>query len=181
MANGSGTDVKKPKRYDLSGKELPYVGGDLGPSAPQQPPVVVQFPTNLQPSEGSPEFIVAYSLVAPAGATTALFTLDGANNVTNGAALKLPENARARISGVVLEGDTILGAPILQFFIGADTVGQKKLGGWAGVNLPGRGGIVAIGIEPFTIVSPGSFFGGFVKNTDAGPHYAAMIIQGWLY
>lgn len=180
MANGSGLPTKRGQRYDISGIPLPTVGGSLGPSAPAAAPVVVQFPGQLQPPENAPEFILSWSVIAPAGATTPLFVLDANGNVTNGAAMYVPDNSRARIAGVIIEGETILGTPILQFFI-ADRIGTARLRGWSGLNLPGRGGIVALAVEPFTVAPSNSFFGAWVTNNDAGPHYASMIMQGWLY
>ena len=168
------------KRRDISGFRLPTVSAPTGASATPQAPIIVQNPPELQPSPDSPEFIISWSLVVAGNSSAALYTLDANNNVTAGAALDLPDNTRARIAGVIIEGDTILGTPVLQFSIRSDPLGQYRLRGWNGVNLPGRGGIVNMGIEPFTVVPVGSFFGGWVQNTDAAPHYAAITIQGWL-
>ena len=169
-----------PQRHDISGFNLPTVSAPTGASATPQAPIIVQNPPELQPSPNSPEFILSWSLVVAGNSSAALYTLDANNNVLAGAAMALPDNTRARIAGVIIEGETVLGTPILQFSIRADPLGQQRLRGWGGVNLPGRGGIVNVGIEPFTIVPVGSFFGGWVQNTDGAPHYASIMIQGWL-
>lgn len=145
--------------------------------------VFVQIrPPQFEPPDGAREFIVSSSaLVNGVGALTALFTLVNDVLTVPSAAIQLPEDTQARISGVSIGGDTTVGAPILTFSI-RDKSGQKVVPGWEGIGLPGRGGIVAVGLEPFTrITAPGSFFGGWVVNTDAGPRYAEMMIQGWMW
>lgn len=140
-------------------------------------------PPQFEPGPTAREFIVSFSvLAAGGGVSTALFVLDGNGNlVVPSAAVQLPPDTVARISGVSIGGDTNVGAPILTFSI-RDKSGNLILPGWEGVGLPGRGGIVAVGLEPYTFVtSPGSFFGGFVVNTDPGPKYAEMMIQGWMW
>lgn len=166
---------------DISGIPLPARSAPLA-SAQGAPPVVVGRPPEIEPGPGAQEFILSWSVVVAAGSLgTQLFTLDGQGNVLAGAAFQLPANTRARISGVIIEGETVLGTPVLQFSIRTTQDGQVRLPGWQGVNLPGRGGVVSMAIEPFTVVPVNSFFGGFVANSDAGPHYAAMTIQGWYF
>lgn len=170
-----------PMRRDISGISFPGNATPLGTPSPGTPAVVVARGPEFEPPPGAQEFILSWSIVAPNNATSQLFTVDGQGNVSAGAAFQLPVNTKARISGVIVEGDTTLGTPILQFSIRTTQDGQVRLPGWSGVNLPGRGGIVNMGIEPFTIVPVGAFFGAFVVNSDAAPHYAAITLQGWMY
>lgn len=174
----SAPNVVRPR--DISGLPLPARSAPLA-QAQGAPPVVVSRPAEIEPGPGAQEFILSWSVVVNGGATAQLFTVDAQGNVTNGAAFQLPDNTRARISGVIIEGETILGTPVLQFSIRTTQDGQRRLAGWQGVNLPGRGGIVSMAIEPFTVVPVNSFFGAFVTNSDAGPHYASMTIQGWYF
>lgn len=169
------------RRRDISGNTLPVESAPLASSASGAAEVVVGRPPEIEPSPSAQEFILSWSIVAAAASTSSLFTVDAAGNVTAGAAMQLPPNTKARISGVIIEGESILGTPILQFSIRTTQDGQVRLPGWQGVNLPGRAGVVSMAIEPFTVVPVGSFFGAFVTNSDPGPHYAAMTIQGWLF
>jgi hypothetical protein len=145
---------------------------------------VVNFrPPQFEPPPGSREFIVSFSVNAPALLTTPIFQLDGAGTiVVPSAAIQLAQGQQARISGVSIGGDTNVGAPVLTFSLARTKDGQQKIPGWEGVGLPGRGGYVAIGLEPFTFIEEqGSFFGGFVTNSDVAPHLAEMILQGWMW
>jgi hypothetical protein len=171
------------RRRDISGLTLPKTATPLGNPQNSAPAVIVARGPEIEPPPGAQEFILSWSIIAPNGVTSQLFTLDAtpAQNVTNGAAFQLPDNTRARISGVIIEGESIAGTPVLQFSIRTTKDGQTRLPGWAGVNLPGRGGIVNMGIEPFTLIPTASFFGAFVTNSDGAPHYAAITIQGWMY
>lgn len=172
--------VRSPVRHDISGAELPTNNAALGNAPGASNPVQVVFPPDVQPNQDASQFILSWSLLAPANATTPLFVLDVNNNIVNGAAMQLPSNTRARIAGVVIEGETPLGNPVLQFSIRTSIDGSQRLNGWGGVNLPGRGGIVSLGIDTFVVVPTGSFWGVFVQNSDAAQHYAAVTIQGWL-
>lgn len=143
-------------------------------------------PPQFEPPDGATEFNLSFSTQVPGGnVLTALFTLDANNNpVIPSAALQLPRNAVARINNVSIGGDTgaVSGAPALIFSIRADRTGQQAIPGWEGIGLPGRGGVVTVGFEPFTrILSPGSFFGGFVANLSGGPLYGEMILTGWYW
>lgn len=169
------------RRFDISGRPFPPpdYGGNESVSLQIRPP---QF----EPPDGSTEFNLSFSTLAPgASALTALFTLDGNGNpVIPSAALQLPKNTIARINNVAITGDTgaTAGAPSLIFSIRGDRSGQLALPGWEGIGLPGRGGIVTVSFEPFLrVLTAGSFFGGFVVNTTAGPLYAEMIITGWYW
>lgn len=169
------------RQYDISGRRFPVAATPLTQTQQTQAVPVSRQP-EVEPVFGvSREFLLSWSLVVAGNSTAALFTVDGANNVTGGAAFQLPEVTRARISGVIIEGDTgaAAGTPILQFSIRADVIGNQRIQGWEAVNLPTRGGVVNMGIEPFTIVPSGYFFGAFVQNLDANQHYAAITIQGW--
>jgi len=165
---------------DISGNRLPppratgqdYAGGVLTIRPPQ-----------FEPPPGAREFIASFSVLAPGGGVlTPLFTLDGNGNlVLPSCAVQLPQDTTARISGVTIGGDTNVGTPILTFSI-RDKSGQRAYGGWDAIGLPGRGGVVAVGIEPFTVIYESSaFFGGWVINTDAGNRYAEMMMQGWMW
>lgn len=165
---------------DISGNRFPKGQQPLGDSASTANAVPVSRPAEFEPLTGvSQEFIISFSTVVANNSTAALFTVDGAGNVLSGAARLLAPNTRARVSGVIIEGDTILGIPVLFFSLRADILGTQRYTGWEGVGLPGRGGIVNVGIEPFTIIPQGNFFGAFVQNTDGAPHYASIIMQGW--
>ena len=139
-------------------------------------------PPQFEPPPGAREFIVSYSVMAAgAGASTPLFVLVTDVIQIPSAAVQLGQDEQARISGVSIGGDTPTGAPVLTFSI-RDKIGQAFLPGWEGIGLPGRGGIVAVGLEPYTFIqTPGIFFGGWVVNTDAGARYAEMMIQGWIW
>lgn len=167
---------------DISGIPFP-AGGDVGSSG--LPATVQVRPPQFEPPDSATEFNLSFSIAAPGNAKTALFTLDVNNNpIVPSAALQLPQGAIARINNVEISGDTgaAPGAPQLIFSISSDRTGQQSLPGWDGIGLPGRGGVVSVGFEPFTrIFSPGSFFGGFVQNLTAGPLYAEMIITGWYW
>lgn len=168
------------RERDISGIRFPKgsQGGEAGGVVTYRPPVFEP------PYPGAREFLVSFSALVPgAGAVTALFTLAGDGSVVvPSCAVRLPQDNQARISGVSVGGDTNVGNPILTFFIGADPTGQKRVPGWDGYGLPGRGGIVAVGLAPYTwITEPGSFFGGFVINTDAAPKYAEMTMVGWMW
>lgn len=162
---------------DISGHRLPPPNQQGG-----QYTVLQIRPPQFEPPDGAREFLVSYSANVPgAGASTALFTLLNDVIVVPSAAIQLADNTQARISGVSIGGDVPVGVPVLTFSI-RDKVGQRFIAGWEGVGLPGRGGIVALGLEPQTwIRDPGTFFGGWVRNDDAGPRYAEMIIQGWMW
>jgi hypothetical protein len=167
---------------DISGRPFPPTDyGQQGGGA-----VVLQIrPPWFEPPEGAKEFNVSYSLNAPGvGVSTQLFTLDVNNNITAGAAVKLPVNTQARINNVAIGGDTggVPGPPQLLFSIRTSPDGQSFVPGWEALGLPGRSGVVTVGFEPFTrITNPGSFFGGFVVNNSGGPLYAEMIITGWYW
>lgn len=181
MTAPNGFGPRQPIRRDISGIELPGNATPLGTPTNNAPAVIVARGPEIEPPPGAQEFILSYSIVAAAAASSQLYTLDGQGNVLAGAAFQLPVNTKARISGVIIEGDTILGTPILQFSIRTTQDGQVRLPGWGGVNLPGRGGIVNMGIEPFTVIPSQSFFGAWVQNLDAAPHYAAITLQGWMF
>lgn len=163
---------------DIAGRRFPPPASSAGAVLQIRPP---QF----EPPDNAREFLLNFSLIAAAGAKTALFTLDAQQNpVAPSAALQLPPSTQARISAVAIGGDTGVtpGTPILTFQIAADRAGQSALPGWEAVALPGRGGIVAAGFAPFTrITNEGSFIGGFVTNVDANPRYAEMTIMGWFW
>lgn len=165
---------------DISGKPFPpaTLGGNQYGGA-----FVTLRPPQFEPPPEGREFIVSYSVLAAASATTALFVLDvNGNIVAPSCAVQLSENTVARISGVSIGGDVPVGAPVLTFRITRDKQGNEAYGGWEGLALPGRGGIVAIGLDVFTMITaPGSFFGGFVTNTSAAPRYSEMLLQGWLW
>lgn len=167
---------------DISGRRFPPVDyGNNGASS-----IVLQIrPPWFEPPDGAKEFNVSFSLSAVGGGVaTPLFTLDANNNVSAGAAVKLPQNTQARINNVSIGGDTgaVTGSPVLTFSIRSSPDGQQFVPGWEGVGLPGRGGVVTVAFEPFTrIINPGSFFGGFVVNSSGGPLYAEMIITGWFW
>ena len=140
----------------------------------------------LEPPDGAKEFNLAFSVSAVGGgAATALFTLDGSGNVVSpSCAIQFPPNTQARINNVEIAGDTgaVPGAPQLIFSLRQDRAGQSFLPGWEAVGLPGRGGVVTVGFEPFTrITNAGSFLGGFVINNTGGPLYAEMIVTGWYW
>lgn len=172
--------VPRIRSTDISG--LPY-----------QPPsqqnglngVLTVRPPQFEPPDGSTEFLLSFSAQVPGGVQTPLFTLDANQNpVIPSCAIQLPPNAIARINAVEISGDTgaVSGAPVLIFSIRTDRSGQVPLPGWTGVGLPGRGGIVSVGFEPFTrVLSSGTFFGGFVNNVSGGPLFAEMIMTGWFW
>lgn len=166
---------------DISGFPFPPPGYNA------QENVTLQIrPPQFEPPDGSTEFTLSFSTNAPgASAVTPLFTLDTNNNpVIPSAALQLPKNTVARISAVSIGGDTgaVTGVPVLIFKICSDRSGQAAIAGWEGIGLPGRGGVVTVGFEPFTrILTAGSFFGGFVTNVSGGPLYAEMIMTGWYW
>jgi hypothetical protein len=167
---------------DISGRPFPPV--DYGPGNPGS--VVLQIrPPWFEPPDGSKEFTVSHSLNAPGGSVaTQLFTLDVNGNITGGCAIKLPPNTQARINNVAVGGDTggVTGIPQLFFSIRTSPDGQSFVPGWESLGLPGRGGVVNVGFEPFTrVTNAGSFFGGFVVNTSGGPLYAEMIMTGWYW
>jgi hypothetical protein len=167
---------------DISGLSFPPV--DYGPTGASS--VVLQVrPPWFEPPDGAKEFNVSYSLnAAGGGVATALFTLDANNNVTAGAAIRLPTGTQARINNVSVGGDTgaVTGTPQLVFSIRTSPDGQQFLPGWEALGLPGRGGVVTVAFEPFTrVTNAGSFFGGFVVNNSGGPLYAEMILTGWYW
>jgi hypothetical protein len=170
---------------DISGIGFPEpdAGGSTGASV-----LLTIRPPQFEPPEDSTEFMLAFSTQVPGGgALTALFTLDATpqqNVVVPSCAFQLPPNAVARINAVSIGGDTgaVAGAPTLIFSIRSDRTGQVPLPGWAGIGLPGRGGVVTVGFEPFTrVTQTASFFGGFVRNLTGGPLYGEMIITGWYW
>lgn len=169
------------RRTDISGN--PFPPQDYGTQAS----VALQIrPPQFEPPDGSTEFSLSFSTSVPGGnILTPLFTLDGNNNpVIPSAALQLPRNTVARINAVSIGGDTgaVTGTPVLIFSIRSDRTGQQAIPGWEGIGLPGRGGVVTVGFEPFTrILTAGTFFGGFVSNLSGGPLYAEMILTGWYW
>lgn len=167
-------------RSDISGFELPRSAIPNADTA--NPPITVNRQPEIEPPSWAKEYLIAYSIVAAPLATSQLFVLTG-TVVTAGAALQLPENQKARIDGVLIEGDTgpTPGTPLLQFSLRTTPDGQQRLSGWETVNLPTRGGIVNLAIEPFTIISAGYFLGAFVQNFDVSSHYAAIMIRGWIW
>lgn len=142
-------------------------------------------PPRFEPPDGSTEFLLSFSAQVPGGVTSPLFTLDGLGNpVIPSAAIQLPQAAIARINNLEITGDTgaVTGSPQLIFSLRTDRSGQVPLPGWGGIGLPGRGGIVSVGFEPFTIVlNSGAFIGGFVQNLSGGPLFAEMIFTGWFW
>jgi hypothetical protein len=169
------------RRTDISGIPFPPInyGSQANVSLQLRPP---QF----EPPDGATEFNLSFSASIPGGnVLTPLFTLDGNGNpLIPSAALQLPKNTVARINNVSIGGDTgaVAGTVTLVFSIRADRTGQSAIPGWEGIGLPGRGGVATVGFEPFTrILSPGSFFGGFVANLSGGPLYGEMIITGWYW
>lgn len=173
-------DTQAPPRFDISHTRLPKAASALGAPSVNAPPIPVSRPPEYEPPPGTPEIIISWSIIAPGVSTSPLFTSDANGNVTAGAALKLPDNTRARISGVVIEGDTPLGTPVLTFSLRGDVNGATRIPGWGGVALPGRGGITSLGLDVWTIIPVGSFFGAFVVNSDGAAHYAAITVLGWL-
>lgn len=163
---------------DISGIRYPENAQPLSNQSTGQA-VPVSRPPEIEPGPNAHEFLLSWSVLVAGNSTAQLFTLDGSGNVTAGAAYRLPDNTRARLSGVVVEGESPLGTPVLQFSIRIDPNGGQRLPGWEAVNLPGRGGVSSLAIEPFTIIPPATFFGGFVQNLDGAQHYAAITIQGW--
>lgn len=169
-------------RRDISGNPIPLTAKPLTDASGA--PVTVNRPPEIEPpASSSREFILSWSIVAASSATSPLFVLDGSGNVIAGAAILLPQNTKARIAGVIIEGETgvAAGTPLLTFSLRTDPQGQQRLPGWENVNLPTRGGIVNMGIEPFTVIPVGYFIGAFVQNVDVSNHYAAITIQGWQF
>lgn len=160
---------------DISGRAFPPVNRTAGEQV-----FVTWRPPQFEPPPGAREFIVSYSVVVPAASTTALFTFVGEVLQVPSCAVQLPPDTQARISGVTIGGDTDVGVPVLTFSL-RDRTTQRTLFGWEGIGLPGRGGIVAVGFEPFTTPDAGSFFGGVVVNSAAAPKYAEMMMQGWMW
>lgn len=171
------------RQYDISGAAFPPI--DRGNAGSES--VVLQLrPPWFEPPDNATEFTLSFSANAAGGSVlTPLFTLDANQNpVRPSAAIQLPNTSQARINAVAIGGDTgaVAGAPVLLFSIRTDRTGQSVLPGWEGVGLPGRGGIVSVGFEPFTrILTEGAFVGGFVINSSGGPLYAEMIITGWYW
>lgn len=166
---------------DISGRPFPppnYGGGN-------QSTVLEVRPPWFEPPEGAKEFTLSFSTVAVGtGVLVPMFVLDSNNNVVlPSAALQLPNGVQARLNNVEIGGDTgtAPGLPQLIFSISTDRTGQAMLPGWEALGLPGRGGVVSVGFEPFTRVPVGSFFGGFVRNNSGAPLYAEMIITGWYW
>ena len=143
--------------------------------------VPVVQPPNIVPREGAVEFIKAFSILVPGNTTQAMFTVDAAGNPTGGAAMLLAQNNKARISGFLMEGESPLGSPVLFFSIRTDPQGNQRWQPFDSIGLPARGGISSIGLEPFTVIPAGYFFGAFVQNTDGAAHYASVVMQGWMY
>lgn len=166
------------RRRDISGNEFPptYNGGI---DAPQ---VLQLRPKYLEPPPDANHFLVSFSTTVAAGATTALFTLDGQGNpVDPSAAVVIPQNAQCRVSAVEIGGDAPLGAPTL-FFSLRDRVGQRRYNGFSNVPLPGRGALFAVGFEPVVWVQDQqAFIGGWVENQGASGRYVEMFIQGWFF
>ena len=177
--------------FDISGNEFPLEygtpgGGGNGGGGGGFPSTVINYrPPQFEPPPTAREFIVGFSVIAAANATTALFTLDanGNPNVPS-AALALGSGQIARISGISIGGDTgaSAGGVTLTFFLSNTRDGTQRLPGLDAIPLPSRGGIVSVGFDMFTVIdNPGSFFGGFVASTDPAPRYADMLIQGWYW
>ena len=166
---------------DISGLPFPPpTQGNAGNNG-----ILTTRPPRFEPPDGSTEFLLSFSAQVPGGVTSPLFTLDAQQNpVIPSAAIQLPQNAIARINALEITGDTgaVSGAVQLIFSLRTDRSGQVPLPGWGGVGLPGRGGIVSVGFEPFTIVlNSGAFIGGFVQNLSGGPLFAEMIFTGWFW
>lgn len=168
------------RERDITGAPFPQQQQQTGIAASIA--VLSLRPAHIEPPPGAREFIVSYSAsVAGAGAATALFSFT--NNVLDvpSCGVVVPDNTTVRISGVSIGGDTDVGAPVLTFSIRSRD-GQQFIGGWEGIGLPGRGGVIAVGFEPFTVIDRGvQFFGGWVVNSAAGAKYAEMMIQGWYW
>lgn len=165
---------------DIAGKRFPK-STSLGAGQSAAQAIPVSRPPEIEPPLGAVEFILTFSALAAGNATTPLFTVDAGGNPTGGAAFKLNDVNKARISGVLFEGESPLGNPVLFFSLRTDPNGNQRWSPFGNIGLPARGGITSIGLEPFTIMPAGYFFGAFVQNTDGASHYASVVIQGWAY
>lgn len=109
---------------DISGARYPK-GAQLAAQS-SQVAVLVERSPEIEPPSGAVEFIKTWSVLAPGAATTPLFTVDAGGNVIAGAAVQLPTISRARISGILFEGESPLGNPVLFFSIRTDPNGQSR-------------------------------------------------------
>jgi hypothetical protein len=173
--------------YDISGNLFPpdYASSSGGAGDASASLVTTIRPPRFEPPDGAREFIIGFSLIAAAGATTALFTLDANGNPNiPGAAIQLASGKIARISGILVSGDTgaASGSPLLTFFLSNSKDGTSRIPGLDAIPITADGGIVGEAFDVFTVIdNPGSFFGGFVVNADVAPRYASMLLQGWYW